>query len=208
MREPDHVSQQLVELDQACAQQEYVRIQRRIDDADDVTGFVVALGTHWVLLNVVSQGSPNGWVALPVADVEAVAHAAGGRFVRRGLESQSYRAAVAPEAALNLSGSVAALLVSAASSFPLVTFYTERRDPHSCVIGRPVRWGDDDFCWQELDENAVWRLLPTSWVADDVTRMDIGGQYETALSRVADLRGAPLRVDSHGQETEDKRMDW
>jgi hypothetical protein len=38
--------------------------------------------------------------------------------------------------------------------------------------------------------------------------MDIGGQYETALSRVADLRGAPLRVDSHGQETEDKRMDW
>jgi hypothetical protein len=208
MRDLAHLSQRLYRLRHACARQEYVRIQRGIDGADDVTGFVVALGTHWVLLNVISQGSPNGWVALPVVDVEVVAHAPGARFVRRGLESQSYRAGVAPEAALHLAGSTTALLVSAAASFPLVTFYTERRDPHSCVIGRPVRWGDDDFCWQELDENAVWRLHPSSWAAADVTRMDIGGQYETALSRVADLRGAPLRVDVNGHESADKRMDW
>jgi hypothetical protein len=124
-----------------------------------------------------------------VADIEWVEAAPGGRFVRRGLEHRRSWPARSPRTQVNLSEGADALIVSAASYFPLLTLYAEREDPVHCYIGRPVSWTRERLVWQEMDLDAAWGEELCEWDLSDITRVDFGGGYETALARVAELRG-------------------
>ena len=189
MRELRRVSPCLDNLRQAKVRHEFVRIQRRIPGADDVVGHVVLVGATWVLIGVLNEGCPNGWVAVQADDIASAESEPGGRFVRRGLEHQRCWPADAPRAPLVLSEGARSLIVSAASYFPLVTLYVEREDPFHCFIGRPVTWTENYLSWQEMDLAATWSDEPCEWDLSTITRVDFGGQYETALARVAELRG-------------------
>jgi hypothetical protein len=176
-------------LRRARAAGEFVQIERSIPQADLVIGYVVAVGTRWALVSVVSDGAPNGWVAVRVEDIVTVDQAAGGRFVQRGLASQAAWPAAAPSNALALSGSVQALVMSAASAFPVLTLYVERQDPACIIVGRPAGWAEGYLLWQEMNLSAAWDEGASSWDPAQITRLDVGGQYVDALNRVSDLRG-------------------
>jgi len=191
MRANDRSPLPLEQLRQAHVQQDLVVLNRSIPGADDVVGHVVGLGARWVLLSVVSGGSPNGWVAVQVEDLEAVSISPGGQFVRRGLVNHKSWPPSAPRVQLKLSAGPAELIESAAHYFPLVTLYGERQDPLTCAIGRPVCWTDGYLQWQQMRRDAAWDDAVTSCELEQITRVDLGGQYEMALARVADLRGCP-----------------
>lgn len=183
------MSASALSLHHAQSRHEFVRLHRSIEGADEIMGYVVGLGSEWVVVSVFSDGSANGWTTLPLQDVVAVSSAPGGRFVRRGLESRRAWPSSAPPASLALSHGPDALIVSAASCFPLVTLYDEREDPFHCFIGRPVSWNPYRLLWQEMNRAAAWEEDPCAWDLSSITRIDIGGRYETALARVAQLRG-------------------
>lgn len=189
MRELRQISPCLDNLRQAKAQHEFVRISRDIEGSDQVVGHVVLLGTSWVLVSVLSDGCTNGWVALPITAIYSVEPAPGGRFVRRGLEHRRSWPVAAPRTRLNLSEGTDALIVSAASYFPLITLYAEHEDVHHCYIGRPISWTAECLTWQEMDLTATWGDELCEWELSTVTRVDFGGRYEAALARVAELRG-------------------
>lgn len=150
------------------------------------------VGSQWVLIGVISDGSPNGWVAVLVDDIASVDSEPGGRFVRRALEHQQSWPAQGPLVPLVLSEGARALIVSAASYFPLVTLYVEREDPFHCFVGRPHDWTENSLSWQEMDLAATWSPELCEWNPGTITRVDFGGQYETALARVAELRSASV----------------
>jgi len=189
LRELRHQCTSLERLRQAKAHQEFIHISRDIEGCDDVVGYVVVLGAHWVVLSVLSDGCPNGWVVLSIADIISIQAAPGGRFVRRGLEHRRSWPSEAPRTRLCLSDGTDALIVSAASYFPLITVYTERQDPFHCFIGRPLSWTPERMMWQEMDRAAAWSAEPCDWDLTLITRVDFGGRYEAALARVAELRG-------------------
>lgn len=177
-----------LDLESARRRHRLVRVERTIVGADVIDGYVVDLGTTWVLLSVLSNGATNGWVAVTISDIGSVQQAAGERFVRRTLEFQRRWPASAPERALALSGHAGALVESAASVFDLVTVYLERLDPLSCVIGRPMSSTRSCLHWQQMTPDASWDEELTHYDVSDITRVDIGGQYESALIEVARLR--------------------
>ncbi|HEX8508422.1 MAG TPA: hypothetical protein VF635_02835 [Propionibacteriaceae bacterium] len=179
----------LERLYQAQTQHEYVNIERSIEGADRVTGYVVGVGSDWLLVSVYDNGAANGWVSLRIDDVADVSPAPGGQFVRRGLEYRRSWPARPPGTPLTLSSGPLALTLSAASAFPLVTLFAEGEDPYHFFLGRPVSWTTERMHWQEMNVAAGWEEEPVEWVLDSVTRVDIGGRYQAALARVAQLRG-------------------
>lgn len=176
-------------LREAQSARDFVTVERAMDGADQLAGYVVGLGSRWVLFSVFSGGAANGWVAVRVSDIVAVSLAPGSEFLRLGLEYRRAWPAASPRAPLALSQDARALITSASSTFPLVTLYAEGEDPHSCSIGRPLNWADDRLLFHEMNASADWEEEPSEWQFSVISRVDVGGRYETALARVARLRG-------------------
>ena len=185
MRKTSH-HYQTDELARAQHRAELVTITRSIEGADPVTGYVVAVGTQWVLVSVLDAGETNGWTAVARSDIHLVETAVGASFVRRGLEHRRNWPPASP-AGLELSG-IAVLLASAAAAFPLLTFYAERVDPARCHIGHPSGLTPEQLEWQELTPAARWADHVTLWPLSAITRIDLGGQYERALAHASYLR--------------------
>lgn len=176
-------------LHQAQVQHEYVQIERSIAGADRITGHVVSVGSDWVLVSVYDNGAADGWVSLRTADLTSVSSAPGGQFVRRGLEFRRHWPARAPGTPLSLSAGPLALILSASSAYPVVTLFAEGEDPYHFFVGRPVSWTTEWLLWQEMNLAADWEEEPVEWDLSRVTRVDVGGRYQAALARVAQLRG-------------------
>lgn len=190
MRElPSTCRSPLDSLYQAEGNHEFVRIKRSIEGSDDVVGYVVVIEAAWVVLSVFNGGSANGWVSLRLADVVSVTLAPGGRFVRSGLEYRRSWPAEAPDDRVSLALGAPTLIASAASHFSLVTLFDEREDPYHCFVGRPISGTSKRLEWQEMDLVATWGNETFEWDVGTITRVDFGGRYETALARVAQLRG-------------------
>jgi len=188
MTRPVDVFASLDRLTAALVEHQCVRIKRSIAASEVITGYVVALGPHWLLLSVSDGASPNGWVALRTKDVTTVEPADGARFMRRGLEWQHSWPPAVPTSSLSVSGGTRALLGSVAASFPVVTMYRERLSGGSCLVGRPGLFSAREVEWQELSPDAVWQRYVTVCRSSTVTRIDFGGQYELALAHVTELR--------------------
>jgi len=175
------------ELARAQQRADLVTIKRAIEGADAVTGYVVGVGSHWVLVNVLEAGDTNGWIAVARSDIRLVETAAGASFVRRGLEHRRSWPPAAPDVDLELSG-IGVLLASAAAAFSILTFYAERADPTRCHIGHPSGLTPDELVWQELTPTASWAEEASLWPLSVITRVDLGGQYERALAHASYLR--------------------
>jgi hypothetical protein len=189
MRPDVRTTQHQRSLSHAQEQAEFVRIDRAIEGTEALAGYVVGLGSHWVLLSVFDGGSPNGWSAVRLADVCAVGAASEGRFVRRVLETQESWPSGAPATEIQLSDGLKELVESATHYFSLVSIFLESEHAVNFFIGRPIRWTPTRLDWQELGRDASWDQETSSYEQAAISRVDIGSRYATALSRISELRG-------------------
>jgi hypothetical protein len=173
-------------LQKALESQDLVRLRRQ-KDADRLEGYVVAIGKKWLVLNVATAGEPNGWAAVRLSDIRNNWEARGKRFQRRAFELAHAWPPAPPTLPLAVDGSVRELIESAAAAYPLVTIFVEDDDPNICFIGEPVGWTPRKLIWRNLDLDASWEAYEVKYKLSDITRLDIGGRYESLLGRVADL---------------------
>ncbi len=122
----------------ALLNHDLVQLPQKLKRADLVEGYVVAIGTRWVVLAITTNGGPDGWSVVRRADIRGVWEAGGERFTRRIYELDGCWPPVPPEVPLSLDGTVQELIESAAAAFPLVVMYVD--DENYSQIGRPVRW--------------------------------------------------------------------
>jgi hypothetical protein len=195
-------------LDLATAMTEHhcVRVRRSIALADEIVGYVVAVGPHWLLLSVSDGAFPNGWVAVRSKDVELAEPADEAPFMRRGLEWQHNWPPAAPTSEVDLSGGIRALLGSVATAFPMATLYREHQNGASCLVGRPGLLSSNEVEWQEMSPDAIWANHVTVCRSSTITRLDFGGQYETALAHAADLRALLGTRGAHASVHRDPKI--
>lgn len=174
----------------ALLNHDLVQLPRKLRRADLVEGYVVAIGTRWVVLAITTNGGPDGWSVVRRADIRGVWEAGGERFTRRIYELDGCWPPAPPEVPLALDGTVQELIESAAAAFPLVVMYVD--DENYSQIGRPVRWTSKWLYWRDLDRNAEWMPTLHRYRQSDILRLDLGGHYESSLARVAELPSEPI----------------
>jgi hypothetical protein len=161
-----------------------VRLQRNIVGGDVIQGYVVAVGTKWLLLHALG-GSVflEGHCALRIADVVSVRRPANRRFVRRAIELDGQWPPCAPTGTVALD-TTRGLIESLARLSPLVTVHTERRHPGICYIGVPQAYPQGSVELLDITSKASWVDKPRRWRLRDITRVEIGGPYERALYEI------------------------
>jgi hypothetical protein len=169
----------------AQQRQALVRVRRWIPDADQREGFVVATSRRWVLLATLSDRiTLDGWTALRVKDVQAVTvDPEEDCFEVRALQARG-QWPPRPADGLDLSA-LPDLLRSAAAVEPMVSVYREFERPDACWIGAPLDVSDSVLSLLEVNVAGGWARKPRRFDLDDITRVDLGGGYEEALSLVA-----------------------
>jgi len=170
----------------AMRDHELVRFARSMDGVGWLEGYVVAVGKHWVAMALVTSGEPDGWTIFLRSDLRSIWTSPSDRFMRRLLELDGQWPPAAPTASLPLDGTVRELVDSAGAAFPLVAFWTEAEDDSDIYyVGRPFRWTSKKLYWSDLNPNAEWSSLRLPYKQSDITRITVGGRYETSLARVA-----------------------
>lgn len=178
----------------ALLNNDLVELPRSRKRADLVEGYVVTIGTRWVVLATAAGGHPDGWSIVRRADLRGVWAGLGERFTRRAFELDNCWPPAPPAAPLALDGTVQVLIDSAAAAFPLVVIFVGDED--NCQIGRPTRFTAKWVYWRDLDRNAEWVPALHRYRASDILRIDLGGRYESSLARVAELTPRPTRPRS------------
>jgi hypothetical protein len=176
------------DLEKAARKSTLVRLVRTIRRSDRLDGFVVGVGRDWVLMASLDPSIHlDGHTAVRIRDVSKVDRRGGpDTFVGRALMARGEWPPVAVEVDLDR---VDDLIRTAAELSPLVTLHVEAHNPRVCFIGRPVRFGRKAVRLKEITPEAKWVERPTRWPFADITRVEFGGRYESALIIVG---GAPL----------------
>ena len=86
------------------------------------------------------------------------------------------------------------LLVSAGRHFPLVTVHREGIDPDVCWIGRVLGIERGRVSLLEITPDATWEEKPESFRLNEITRVNFGGDYETALHLVGGHPGQAIQT--------------
>lgn len=168
-------------LERALAERQLVRIDRRLDFADREDGFVVALGTKWLLLNrVVDGGHPDGFLAMRRRDVRSVTR------------DRSFATTVAqtlpswpPTAPVGIDlDSTAGLLASLEGVDGLIGV-EKQRERRALWIGRLAGVDGKRLTLRELDTRARWRKKPTVYKLGELTSVQFGDRYIASLELAA-----------------------
>lgn len=160
-----------------------LRVVRSLDGADALEGFVLSIGAKWVLLARLGDACLDGFVVLRLRDVARAQPIRSGMFYERLLKVRRELPPVSP-VHLDLD-STDGLMRTAAAALSLVTLHIERDDPDVCFIGVPVEIADKSVWLQEINPQAVWNDTLSRWRYGEITRLDFGGRYESALIEVA-----------------------
>ncbi|WP_426572669.1 hypothetical protein [Aquihabitans sp. McL0605] len=165
-------------LGAAWAADELVLLRRNIWKADILEGFVVDLDDGWTVINVVYDVGLNGWSVVRLSTLREVERQPPTSFLSRAL----VRFGEQPEPLDADLSSCEAVIRSLAVSFPLLTIFTEADDPRVCAVGRPVRLTKSAVHLLDISAEGTWdETKPRRFRYDDITRIDVGGRYETAL---------------------------
>jgi hypothetical protein len=158
-----------------------VRVRSRYE-SEGATGFVVALGTRWVLLHIVNDDvAEDGFLATSlemVAEIQTVDPERS--FFPRVMAMRPPKAR-APHVDLD---DTRALLQSAQRYFPLLTIQTEEQHPGACYIGRIAELDDDSVLLHLVSPAGEWDD-EDEYPYETITRIGFGGRYEEALALAA-----------------------
>ena len=170
-------------LRRAVDGQSHVVIKRDIKKADQIRGYVLAIGQTWMLMAKTRDGGYlDGFTVLRVADVTKVREDPS--FEARFLRHMDQWPPAGPSVPIDLSGPQT-IIASAAALHTLVTLYTEQKWPDECYIGAPVDWDKNRVWLLEVDGQAHWERDMSPYRLKEVTRIEFGGDYEKALIAVA-----------------------
>ncbi len=86
------------------------------------------------------------------------------------------------------------MLLSAGRSFPLVTVHREAIDPEVCWIGRILGVERSRVSLLEITPDATWEEKPECFRLSEITRVNFGGDYETALHLVGGDPGQAIQT--------------
>lgn len=167
----------------ATALQEHrlMRFHRRFEDGW-VRGYVAGIGPDFVMLAEVGDHLRfNGFGCYSLAEVKNLQPAPYPEFVEAALEKLGEIQPDTPAVALN---SIDDILTTAGNLFPVVAVYSGA-EAHIGAIDSL----EGGVVWmREIGPDAAWDAQRTARRLDDLTRVDFGGAYETALALV----GGPL----------------
>lgn len=170
-------------LREALENKRHVVIKRGIKKADQVRGYVLAIDQDWVLLAKTRDGGyPDGFSVLRAADITKVR--ADGSFEAQFLRQMGQWPPAGPSRPIDLSGPQT-IITGAAALQTIVTLYTELKWPDECYIGAPVDWEEKRVWLLEVDGQARWERDMSAYHLKKITRIEFGGDYETALLTVA-----------------------
>ncbi len=188
-------------LSEAFEDQVMVDIERTPMEADDSTGYIVALGSKWAMLSRITDGGYfDGYLAFRVAEAERVS---------RNLSFAPLFAQSLPEwpphplgPGLNLDDT-AGLLEGLAALSPLIAIEKEHKK-RAMWIGELDHIDGNRFWLNEVRPDASWLINLNDHKLAAVTAVTIGGRYLTALAQVS---GAPRAKSSDSTEDSAPRLD-
>lgn len=169
------------ELEQAQADEAPVRLVRTVDDGEELEGYVVALGTDWVVLHRSVDLRLVGWVAVHLDSIRAVNRSRNPGVMDRALEFWEQK----PENPRLDPTSDIALLQSAGNAFPLVSLHEEDRYVGECAVGIPVRVTEKKVDLLDVSPAATWDDAPRRFPLKRLTRIEVGDDYLVALHHLA-----------------------
>ena len=152
-----------------------------------VDGYVLDIGQRILMVALLSDEIHfNGFECFRISDVRNLQipgpHA---DFMERALKIRGDRFPRKPRVSLTSFGE---LLISANRVFPLITIHREKVVPETCHIGRVVEVAGGRVSLLEIDPDAIWDAVPTTYWLREITRVSFGGDYEDALHRVGKTR--------------------
>ncbi len=169
------------QLTSALRDRQLMRFHRRFENGW-VRGYVVGIGPVFVMLAEVSDHLRfNGFGCYRLPDIKNLQSAPYPEFVESALEKTGQVQPETPAVALN---SIDDIMATAGALFPIVTIHEETGGPGVCHIGAFVSLEGGVVWMRDIGPDAVWDAQPTARRLDDLTRIDFGGAYETALALV------------------------
>lgn len=173
-------------LEQARATQSPVCVRRDKLDWDETTGFVVALTDDWVVLHNLDGVYLDEVVLLRLDLVTKIERSFfGDEYVLRAVNAlgnpiESFGCAA--------DASAADLLRIVEERAELVGVHLEGPDGDWINVGKIHRIGKNRLDLQFIGRDGVWVEFVEAWKLRDITRIEFGGRYISALERFGDPR--------------------
>ncbi len=182
----------LKELSKTLADGHLVEIDRTPEIKDKDRGYVIGANEAFLMLNYLCMDMVlNGYSVFPTEDITAYrVYDDDDGFASKALRARKQSPRTQPRIELT---DFPSLFESANRVFPLITIHRERMDDSVCFIGRVEKLTDRTVTLKEIDPAAKWERTRRYRFAD-ITRIDFGGPYESALWLV------------HCEESGDKKL--
>ena len=172
-------------LSEAMVSRRSVRVLRSIEGADVLDGFVVAVGSDWVLLlRENGQNSVDGRSALRVADISLVT-----KLPKKGTPPVIERIMTAndewPPAAPSYCDmyNLESVIATAQAISPIFAIHREVKRPGSLWIGALRSIDQRHLEYYALNPAAEWDEMDRVRIAS-ITRIDFGTEYVSNLAKV------------------------
>lgn len=156
-------------------------------DPQPLTGYVVDLSSDFVVIHCMSDAIIlDGHAILRIQDLTLVeGKPKHGAFYMEALKLRGY----APVRPVGIClDSTASILESVNKHHPLVTVHREGIRNDECSIGRIEKLTDKTVILKWLTPSARWDGYSPRYRLADITKVDFGGLYEDALTRVAGIQ--------------------
>lgn len=179
-------------LEQSKKESLPLRIRRGVQKNEVVHGTVLEIGTDWILLASLRDGGYlDGYTALRIQDLRLV------EAEETFLPVLTKDAQWPPKKPSTLDiANPRTILETAAAEETLVAVFQEAKRPDTCLIGAPMDWGKKSVWLLTVDPAAQWEDFLIKLPFKDITRISFGGDYETALLRVAGAVPSPETLDN------------
>lgn len=179
-------------LEQSAKESMPLRIRRGVQNNEVVHGTVLEIGTDWILLASLRDGGYlDGYTALRIQDLRLV------EAEETFLPVLKKDAQWPPKKPSTLDiANPRTIMETAAAEETLVAVFQEAKRPDTCLIGAPMDWGKKSVWLLTVDPAAQWEDFLIKLPFKDITRISFGGDYETALLRVAGAVPSPETLDN------------
>ena len=187
----------LAELKNALRARRFIRFSSRCEESP-TRGYVLDVGPRFFLVALVSDRFWfDGFECFRYVDVSGVVADPYTQFAEAALRKRGERLPKKPRVSL---ASTEELLVTAGRAFPLVTISRELIDPDVCSIGKITEVGRDHVSLLEISPGAKWDEQPSRYRLSEITRVNFGGDYETALHLVGGVPAVAIRAGRNAIE--------
>lgn len=175
------------QLRAALRDEKLIRLYRPFEQTY-VRGYILGVDSEFFLLGLVSDRLwLDGFECFRTDEVDELVDDPYADFTQAALAA---RGEARPELTLRLTN-IAALLLSAAERFALVTIHKERDQPDACYVGKVISVEGGIVWMLEIGPDARWDAAPSAHKLAEITRVNFGGDYEDALALIGGPPPAP-----------------